>query len=96
VISDELDYRSTQKTRVEPIPVPAGLAQGLGHLTDALGMDFGAADFKTCAETGRLLFLEINTSPMFAAFNAAGRGAVTGAMADYLAGRAAVRTVIAA
>ncbi|HYG63992.1 MAG TPA: hypothetical protein VEL74_15560 [Thermoanaerobaculia bacterium] len=96
VLSEELDYRSTQQTRVEPIPVPAGLAQGLGMLTDALGMDFGAADFKTCAETGRPLFLEINTSPMFAAFNAAGRGAVTGAMADYLTGRPALRVTVAA
>lgn len=96
VISDELDYRSTQETRVEPIPVPAGLARGLGWLTDSLGMDFGAADFKTCPETGRLLFLEINTSPMFAAFNAAAAGAVTGAMADFLAGPAKRRMVVAA
>jgi hypothetical protein len=34
VISGELNYRSTRRTRV-------------------LGMDFGAADFKTCAATGR-------------------------------------------
>lgn len=95
VISDELDYRSTQRTRVEPIKVPAGLAEGLGRLTDTLGMDFGAADFKTCAETGRLLFLEINTSPMFAAFDKASAGAVTGAMADFL-GRAGARAAAAA
>lgn len=89
VISDELDYRSTQQTRVVPIPVPEGLAAGLGWLLDALGMDFGAADFKTCAETGRLLFLEINTSPMFAAFDKASGGAVTGAIAGFLAGERA-------
>ena len=86
VISDELDYRSTQKTRVVPIPVPAGLAAGLGWLMDSLGMDFGAADFKTCAETGRLLFLEINTSPMFAAFDKAAGGEVTRTIAGFLAG----------
>jgi hypothetical protein len=85
VASDDLDYRERQSARVEPLPeVPAGLAQGLGRLMDPLGLDFGAADFKTCPETGKLLFLEINSGPMFAAFDQASGGAVSGALADFL------------
>lgn len=46
-----------------------------------------AADFKACPRTGRLLFLEVNSGPMFSAFDAAGHGCLTAAMADWLAGR---------
>jgi hypothetical protein len=51
---------------------------------DRMGLDFAAADFKTCPETGRLLFLEINTGPMFAAFDQASDRAVSRALADLL------------
>ncbi|HEX9940481.1 MAG TPA: hypothetical protein VGG03_00580 [Thermoanaerobaculia bacterium] len=85
VASEDLDYRVRQSAKVEPLAeVPEGLAEGLGRLMDRLGLDFGAADFKTCPETGRLLFLEINSGPMFAAFDQASGGAVTGAIADFL------------
>lgn len=87
VVSDELDYRVTQDCRVEVWDdVPAELVDGLRRLTDRLGLDFAAADFKTCPETGRLLFLEVNTGPMFAAFDRASDGAVTAAIASYLEG----------
>jgi hypothetical protein len=49
-----------------------------------LRLDFGAADFKTCPKTGRFLFLEVNSSPMFAAFDAASDGAVSRAIAESL------------
>ncbi|MFL6196050.1 MAG: RimK family alpha-L-glutamate ligase [Thermoanaerobaculia bacterium] len=85
VASDDLDYRVRQSARVEALAeVPDGLAEGLGQLMDGMGLDFGAADFKTCPETGRLLFLEINSGPMFAAFDQAAGGAVAGAIADFL------------
>lgn len=74
VISPELDYRSTQNCRVEPTEVPIELVEGFGALLAMLGLDFAAADFKTCADTGRLLFLEVNNGPMFAAFDRAANG----------------------
>jgi glutathione synthase/RimK-type ligase-like ATP-grasp enzyme len=49
-----------------------------------LGMDFGAADFKACPETGRLLFLEINSSPMFVRFDQAADYMLTDAIINYL------------
>jgi glutathione synthase/RimK-type ligase-like ATP-grasp enzyme len=88
VQSEDLDYRVRQSARVEPLAeVPEGLAEGLERLMEGMGLDFGAADFKTCPDTGRLLFLEINNGPMFAAFDQAAGGAVSGAIADFLVRR---------
>jgi len=87
VRSDVLDYRTSQETRVEAMDlgdVPPGIVSGLGRLMDALGMDYGAADFKTDPETGRLTFLELNAAPMFAAFDAASGHAVSDAIIDFL------------
>ena len=47
-------------------------------------MDFGAADFKTDPDDGDLVFLELNTSPMFARFDAACGGALCRAMVEHL------------
>jgi hypothetical protein len=85
VVSPELDYRATQDCRVEAIDAPpAELTNGLGKLLGKLGLDFAAADFKSCADTRRLLFLEVNTGPMFAAFDKAADGKLCDAMIDSL------------
>lgn len=88
MVADVLDYRTTNDTRVVQRPlhqVPRELCDGLGRLMDGLGMDFGAADFKTDPDTGRLLFLELNSSPMFFGFDLASGGAVSDAILDALA-----------
>ena len=88
VISAELDYRATQNCRVEfagdAESSHAELTGGLGKLFAKLGLDFAAADFKTSPDTGRLLFLEVNTGPMFAAFNDASNGELCDAMIEHL------------
>ena len=85
VRSDALDYRTSPDTIVEPAaPVDPTLLDALRRLMEALAMDFAAADFKTSPATGRLVFLEINSSPMFAAFDRAADGAVTDAILDRL------------
>lgn len=86
VISSELDYRATQDCRVEFVEDVSGLGltDSLGKLLAKLGLDFAAADFKTCPTTGRLLFLEVNTGPMFAAFDHASRGKLCDAMLECL------------
>ena len=89
VRSAALDYRADAEAEVERIAlerVDDGIVEGLGRLMDALEMDYAAADFKTDAETGRLRFLEINSSPMFAGFDAVSGHAVGDAILDYLAG----------
>ena len=84
MISPELDYRSTQNCRVEPTEVPPDLTDRYGKLLMKLGLDFAAADFKTCPETGQLLFLEVNTGPMFAGFDRASNGKLCDAMIETL------------
>lgn len=88
IVSDELDYRATQKCRVvfleEP---PKDLLPGYEKLLDKLSLDFAAADFKTDPSDGSLRFLEVNTGPMFAAFDAASNGLLCGAMLEALMGK---------
>jgi glutathione synthase/RimK-type ligase-like ATP-grasp enzyme len=90
VQSEALDYRADDATRVVHLPIDTidpELIAALGRLMDALEMDYGASDFKTDPDTGQLRFLEINSSPMFAAFDAASGFAVSDAILDYLAPR---------
>ncbi|MDQ3799517.1 MAG: hypothetical protein M3384_08710 [Acidobacteriota bacterium] len=83
--SEELDYRTAAKCRIEYIEdFSDKLTGGFAKLLDALGLDFAAADFKTCAETGELVFLEVNTSPMFAAFDSSSKGALSDSMVKFL------------
>lgn len=87
VESTALDYRTDRKARVVHVRTDKRLAEPLRKTMDALNLDFGAADFKKCPETGRMLFLEVNSGPMFAAFDAVSDGAVSRAIARWLKGR---------
>ena len=70
---------------MEPAPaLPAALARALLELAEALGLDWAAADFKTDPGSGELCFLEINSAPMFVAFDRACDGALTDALLDWL------------
>ena len=84
VRSDALDYRTSTNTAVTFRKNERSLIAPLRRLMNLLRLDFGAADFKTCPKTGRFLFLEVNSSPMFAAFDAASDGAVSQAIAEFL------------
>ena len=66
------------------VDVPADLVEKLTHLSDHLGLDFAAADFKTDARSGELQFLEINTNPMFAGFDQIAAGALSDALLKHL------------
>ncbi len=83
VSSPSLDYRALQDAEISPVPVPAE-AQALQALMRDFGMDFGAADFKTDPDTGDLVFLELNTSPMFVRFDQACEGLLTRHMVSHL------------
>ena len=67
--STSLDYRVHQDATVIPMGVAPKVTGKLRSLMSTLHMDYGAADFKTDGETGELVFLELNTSPMFARFD---------------------------
>lgn len=84
--SQSIDYRTDEGCSVEPMgKLPVALTRKLKKLTDRIGLDFAAADYKACAETGALKFLEVNTSPMFVAFDRAGKGCLTAAMLRFWA-----------
>lgn len=87
VASDALDYRVDDDAEVVHLgveQVDRNAVEGLGRLMDALAMDYGAADFKTDPATGALTFLEINSGPMFSAFDAVSGFAVSDAILDWL------------
>lgn len=83
VISPSLDYRELQDAQLRAVPVPRE-TEALARLMGEFRMDFGAADFKTDPDTGQLVFLELNTSPMFARFDACVDGALCQAMVEHL------------
>ncbi|MEI6722561.1 MAG: hypothetical protein WCO67_17495 [Betaproteobacteria bacterium] len=85
--SASLDYRLKQDAVVLPVPVPQEETAALRRLMKEVAMDFGAADFKTDPATGKLVFLELNTSPMFARFDAEVEGALCKAMVEDLSGK---------
>jgi hypothetical protein len=93
VIADDLDYRRDRAATIEPRPIPEALAAGVLRVMDALGLDFAAADFKADPATGRPLFLEINSGPMFVAFDRAAEGSLCDALARALAGLPAASPV---
>lgn len=82
--SPSLDYRVHQDAEVillKELPPETG---PLRALMERLSMDFGAADFKTDPDTGQLVFLELNTSPMFARFDYASEGRLSSQMIEAL------------
>lgn len=84
--SHALDYRVKQDAVIVPLSKVPSEIEPLRVLMSELGMDFGAADFKSDPKTGNLVFLELNSSPMFVRFNQVSKGALCEAMLQELLG----------
>ena len=67
--SQHLDYRVKQDAEVIPLATLPKEVELLRKLMGTLQMNFGAADFKTDPKTKELVFLELNSSPMFVKFD---------------------------
>ncbi|HZU31508.1 MAG TPA: hypothetical protein VFB79_10355, partial [Candidatus Angelobacter sp.] len=80
VSSSSLDYRVNQDAELTLLPEVPEEVSLLRKLMSRLGLDFGAADFKTDPDTGKLVFLELNTSPMFARFDQTSGGQICAAI----------------
>ncbi len=78
--SQHLDYRVERDADVIPLTKLPQEVDLLRKLMAALQMDFGAADFKSDPETGELVFLELNSSPMFVKFDLVLDGAICDAI----------------
>lgn len=86
ILSEALDYRVNDRLRSELVECDDDLVQAVFAMSDRFGLDFTAADFKWCPETGRFLFLEINSSPMFAGLDRVANGRIIDAILDHLTG----------
>jgi hypothetical protein len=82
--SDDVDYREHQRVTLASVAAPAALADKLITLCDAVELDFAAADFMRDDATGEWCFLEVNSQPMFAAFDDVCNGRLCDAMIDHL------------
>ena len=92
LISRHLDYREhndAQIVAVENDVLGEGAIEKLGAMSDALGIDFFACDFKTDPETGTPVFLELNSGPMFAAFDTVVENRLARTLLEWLTGKAA-------
>lgn len=81
--SPDLDYRLNQDVTLTLARVPETEGRAFTRLCDQLGLDFAAADFMTDPD-GRLTFLEVNSQPMFAAFDRVADGALCDAIIAHL------------
>lgn len=82
IASDRLDYRPDPAVWLDYRGPDGGIAAavaGCRRVAAALRCDFAACDLKT-GPGGDPVFLEINTGPMFAAFDAAAGGALAAAI----------------
>lgn len=81
--SNLLDYRPSPPVRLDyrggDLPWP-GVADGLARLAAAVGIDFCACDFKTAPGETAPVFLELNSGPMFAAYDLAAGGLLADAI----------------
>jgi glutathione synthase/RimK-type ligase-like ATP-grasp enzyme len=67
--------------------VPKALGDKFYAFCSAVGLDFAAADFMRDPRGGEHRFLEVNSQPMFAAFDAVCGGRLCDAIIDALAPR---------
>jgi hypothetical protein len=75
-----LDYRIDKDFTLREVPPPPALQAALERLTERLGLDYAAADLKTDPRTGKLLFMEVNTMPMFTGYDNAAQGRLSDAI----------------
>jgi glutathione synthase/RimK-type ligase-like ATP-grasp enzyme len=81
--SDSLDYRVKHDVILDTVDLPPKIGDSLISLCNTLGLDFAAADFmQDDKETWR--FLEVNSQPMFAAFDRHVDGKISDSIIDFL------------
>lgn len=82
--AETLDSRVDDGQVLQEIDVPEHLRAPMRAMTKELGMDYAAADFKTCPKTGEYVFLEVNSAPTFSGYDAKAGGRLSDAMVLHL------------
>lgn len=81
--SDNLDYRN-DNPKISMISNDENITTKIKKLKKSISLDFSASDFKMDPETKDWVFLEINSNPMFAAFDQIANGVLCKSILDYL------------
>ena len=69
ITSDVIDYRATTNVEMREVEMPNDLHLALERLSDRLGLDYAATDLKFNPRANNFQFLEINSMPMFTAYD---------------------------
>ena len=96
--SDHLDYRAFKENSMFRVPnekIGEDTLKKLKDMTDRLGVDFFACDFKTRQSTGEVVFLEMNTGPMFVGYDICVDGELINGMLDWLTSQTATKSNVA-
>lgn len=87
VQSEELDYRTDTKTQVVTCKTPETIAEQAVEMARLCRFDYCALDFR-CNDRGDWVFLEINSFPMFSAFDDAADNRLVEAQLAFLTRKA--------
>lgn len=83
----EIDYRTDHNVAIAAIDVPGDLVDPIHRLVDQIGFDYCALDFRCRDRFEGPVFLEINSFPMFVAFDDACENRLADAMLGFLSQR---------
>ncbi|OYP37048.1 RimK family alpha-L-glutamate ligase [Rhodopirellula sp. MGV] len=84
--TDAVDYRTDGSVSVHAIDVPGEIATQTTQLVRELGFDYCALDFRCRHEFEQPVFLEVNSFPMFVAFDDACGNRLVDAVLEFLVG----------
>ena len=79
-----LDYRDDPKVAVKQIPTPRELMAPALALSEEIGFDYCALDFRCRTGLNDPVFLEVNSFPMFVRFDDAGENCLVDRILDFL------------
>lgn len=86
IYADKIDYRESSNRSIKLVEsLPTQTTKLLRRLMTTLGLNWCAADFKDDPGTGKLIFLEINSNPMFSVFDNVAHGRIVDAVVGFLA-----------
>lgn len=84
--TDQIDYRTDDSVQVTRIEVPPKIIDSTQQLVERIGFDYCALDFRCRDGFSEPVFLEVNSFPMFVAFDDAGENCLADAVLKFLLG----------
>lgn len=82
--TDHVDYRTDDSVKVNAMDVPSNIIDATRQLVQRTGFDYCALDFRCRDGFAEPVFLEVNSFPMFVAFDDAGENCLADAILEFL------------